>query len=51
MVNLTNSTTKVLRATQVPLTPTTPVPTSGRAIAKSGFVQRLGLQSGEVDAV
>jgi hypothetical protein len=51
MANLTNSTTKVLRATYVPLTPATAIPPSGRAISKANFVQQLSLEPGEVDTV
>jgi hypothetical protein len=50
MPNLTNSTTKVLTASLVPLAPAT-VRGSGLAVPNSAFVQQLRLQSGEVNAV
>lgn len=51
MPNLTNSTTSILKATQVPLKVTTDRQSSGRATLKSGYVRQLNLQPGEVDAV
>ena len=50
MANLTNSTTKVLRASYA-AGPSVTVPLSGGAVRKSTFVQQLNLQPGEVDAV
>jgi hypothetical protein len=57
MANLTNSTTKIPKATYVPLkapqdAPSlTTIATSGGAVRKSGFVRGLDLQVGEVAAV
>ncbi len=51
MGNLTNSTTKVLKATYVPLNPTTDIPIPISVGAKSRYIQQVRLQPGEVDAV
>ncbi len=51
MSNLTNSTTKVLKATYVPLNPTTDIPIPISVGAKSRYIQQVRLQPGEVDAV
>ena len=51
MPNLTNSTTSILKATYVPLTVSSVLPTNSRAVVKSGYVRQLKLQSGEVSAV
>jgi hypothetical protein len=48
---LTNSTTKVLKSTYVPLIDSSAGEKSGRAIVKSSFIGSLRLQAGEVDAV
>jgi hypothetical protein len=51
MPNLTNSITKVVKATYVPLKIAEKVPDVGHATLKSSYVRQLNLQPGEVEAV
>jgi hypothetical protein len=48
MADLANSTRRVEKTTYQPVTTSKPLPATGRAIVKSGFVSSLALQPGEV---